>query len=170
MLISKRKNGETISDKKRLRPLFFFVYIHAMKKLLLIFSLFSLLHASAQTKDEKLILSVLDKQSAAWNRGDVVSFMQGYWHNDSLMFIGKSGITYGYEQTLANYKKSYPDKESMGELKFDIIKLTKLGNDAYYVIGKWHLKRETKGDVGGHFTLLFRKIKGQWLIVADHSS
>ena len=86
------------------------------------------------------------------------------------MFIGKSGVTYGYDQTLANYRKSYPDMDAMGELSFDIIKLTKLAPDAYYVIGKWHLKRDKDGDIGGHYTLLFRKIKGQWVIVADHSS
>jgi ketosteroid isomerase-like protein len=96
--------------------------------------------------------------------------MKGYWQNDSLMFIGKSGVTYGYAQTLANYKKNYPDKDAMGVLKFNLIKVTKLSGDAYYVIGKWHLTREKNGDIGGHYTLLFRKIKGKWVIVADHSS
>lgn len=102
--------------------------------------------------------------------GDIPGFMKGYWESDSLMFIGKSGITYGYAQTLANYLKNYPSKEEMGKLIFDIKKVNMLADDAYFVIGKWHLKREQKGDLSGHFTLLFRKLKGQWVIVADHSS
>ena len=141
-----------------------------MKKLLLPALLFMAIHSSAQTRDEKQILAILEKQTQSWNCGDLRGFMNGYWKSDSLMFIGKSGVTYGYDQTLANYKKGYPDMDAMGELKFDIIKMTKLAPDAYYVIGKWHLKRDKEGDIGGHYTLLFRKIKGQWVIVADHSS
>jgi ketosteroid isomerase-like protein len=141
-----------------------------MKKLMFTCLLFSSLLSFAQTRDEKQILSILEKQTQSWNCGDLKSFMKGYWQNDSLMFIGKSGVTYGYEQTLTNYKKGYPDMDAMGELKFDIIKLTRLSPDAYFVVGKWHLKREKNGDIGGHYTLLFKKIKGQWVIVADHSS
>jgi len=105
----------------------------------------------------------------AWNKGDLETFMQPYWKNDSLMFIGKSGITYGWQHTLDNYKKGYPDKTAMGELSFTIIKTEKLSSRNFYVVGKWHLKR-TIGDVSGHFTLLFKKIGGRWLIVSDHSS
>jgi ketosteroid isomerase-like protein len=141
-----------------------------MKLLLLFFLFFASIHCTAQSKDEKQILAILENQTNAWNKADVESFMNGYWQNDSLMFIGKSGITYGYAQTLANYKKNYPDKDAMGILKFNLIKVTKLSGDAYYVIGKWHLTREKNGDIGGHYTLLFRKIKGKWVIVADHSS
>ncbi len=141
-----------------------------MKSLILVFLFFSTLQSSAQSKDEKQILAILENQTNEWNNGNIENFMIGYWQNDSLMFIGKSGITYGYAQTLANYKKNYPDKDAMGILKFNLIKVTKLSADAYYVIGKWHLTRKKNGDIGGHYTLLFRKIKGKWVIVADHSS
>lgn len=141
-----------------------------MKKLSLLISLLVSLTALAQTADEKEILRMLERQTKSWNKGDVPGFMEGYWESDSLMFIGKSGITYGYAQTLANYLKNYPSKEDMGKLTFDIKKVNMLADDACFVIGKWHLKREQKGDLSGHFTLLFRKLKGQWVIVADHSS
>lgn len=141
-----------------------------MKPLLFILLFFSSFQSSAQSKDKKQILAILENQTNAWNNGNIENFMIGYWQNDSLMFIGKSGITYGYAQTLANYKKNYPNKDAMGILKFTLIKVTRLSGDAYYVIGKWHLTREKNGDIGGHYTLLFRKIKGKWVIVADHSS
>ncbi len=141
-----------------------------MKKLFFLISLFVSLTAFAQTEEEKTILQLLDTQTKSWNKGDIPGFMKGYWESDSLMFIGKNGITYGYAQTLANYLKNYPSKEDMGKLTFDIKKVNMLANDACFVIGKWHLKREQKGDLSGHFTLLFRKLKGQWMIVADHSS
>ena len=123
----------------------------------------------AQNGEQKAILKILDDQTAAWNRGDVEVFMKGYWENDSLMFIGKSGVTYGWTNTLNNYKKGYPDTAAMGKLDFTIIKAERLSKEYYHVVGKWHLKRSI-GDLEGHFTLLFRKINGHWVIVEDHSS
>jgi len=131
--------------------------------------LFASLLLHAQNKDEQAIRDLLNTQSAAWNRGDIDNFMKGYWESDSLMFIGKSGVTYGWQNTLNNYKKGYPDTASMGKLDFTIIQVKPLSAEYYHVVGKWHLKRSI-GDLSGHFTLLFRKIKGQWCIIADHSS
>ena len=124
----------------------------------------------AQTDTQKEVLALLHEQDACWNRGDLDGFMQTYWQSDSLMFIGSSGINYGYDATLKNYYKRYPDRDAMGQLTFTILKLNRISNDSYFVIGKWFLKREKNGDVGGHFTLLWKKIKGEWVIVADHSS
>lgn len=124
----------------------------------------------SQNKDELQIRSILAIQTQAWNEGAIERFMQGYWNHDSLMFIGQSGITYGYQQTLNNYKKNYPDKATMGELTFSNLKLKRITGAIYFVVGKWFLARKEKGDVSGHFTLLWKKIKGAWVIVSDHSS
>lgn len=123
----------------------------------------------SQLKEEKEIRKLLAAQIDAWNRGNIDEFMIGYWNNDSLMFIGKNGVTYGYTNTLNNYKKTYSDTAQMGKLKFDLLQVKKISADAFFVVGKWFLKRSV-GDIGGHYTLLFRKIKGKWVIVADHSS
>jgi ketosteroid isomerase-like protein len=142
-----------------------------MKTALLFLGLYVtvVIKVQAQSKDEIEIQQLLTRQSAAWNEGDITGFMQGYWQNDSLMFIGKSGITYGWNNTLDNYKKGYPDTTAMGRLQFDIIEMKRLSAIYFFVVGKWHLARSI-GDTGGHFSLLFRKIKGRWLIVRDHSS
>ena len=123
----------------------------------------------SQTKDETEVRNVLAKQNAAWNRGDVDAFMVGYWENDSLMFIGKSGITYGYKNTLANYKKNYPDTTVMGKLTFTLIQVKQLSPEYFHVTGKYYLTR-TIGDASGYFTLMFRKINGKWVVISDHSS
>ena len=140
-----------------------------MKKILPLFLLFLSLTSLGQSNDEKEVRKILNTQNEAWNRGDVESFMVGYWENDSLMFIGSSGITYGYQNTLANYKKRYPDKDAMGGLTFTLIQVKTLSSEYIHVTGKWHLKRSI-GDVGGHFSLVFRKIANKWLIISDHSS
>ncbi len=122
-----------------------------------------------QNKDIQSIQKILSNQITAWNKGDLNSFMEGYWQNDSLVFIGKKGITYGFNKTLDNYKKNYPDKSHMGQLQSDIISMKPIDNSHYFIIGKWHLTRSV-GDLEGHFTLLFKKINGIWNIIADHSS
>lgn len=139
-----------------------------MKKLLLLWLLCTASTTYAQT-DKEQILQVLVMQMKAWNSGSIEQYMTGYWHSDSLVFVGKSGPTYGYDATLQRYKQSYNNTDKMGQLHFDILQVRQLSAEYYYVLGKWALARNA-GDVSGSFTLLFRKIKGQWRIVTDHSS
>ena len=133
--------------------------------LLLMFTTFSY----AQQGDEKIIRDMLERQTRDWNRGDIDAFMKGYWQSDSLMFVGKSGVTYGYQKTLDNYKKNYPDTAAMGKLNFNILEVRRISSDHFFVLGKWMLTRSI-GDLSGHYTLIFRKIKGVWNIISDHSS
>ena len=123
----------------------------------------------AQSRTEKKIIKLLHDQDQSWNKGDIEGFMTTYWGSDSLMFIGKSGVTYGWNNTLNNYKKGYPNPEAMGKLNFNLIQIKKLSRKYYHVTGKWHLTR-TVGDLQGHFTLLLKKMKGKWFIISDHSS
>jgi hypothetical protein len=138
---------------------------------LLAFSLQSLAQKNTPTyhKNETAIRALLAAQTKAWNEGDLVGFMEGYLLSDSLLFVGKSGPTYGFTNTLNNYKKGYPDTASMGKLTFTLLALTPIEKKHYRVLGKWSLQR-SKGDVSGYFTLLFQKIKGKWFVIQDHSS
>jgi len=120
-------------------------------------------------KNETAIRALLAAQTKAWNEGNLVDFMEGYLPSDSLLFVGKSGPTYGFNNTLNNYKKGYPDTASMGKLTFTLLAVTPIEKKHYRVLGKWSLQR-SKGDVSGYFTLLFQKIKGKWLVIQDHSS
>lgn len=139
-----------------------------MKKLLLS-CLFMLFTCVLFAQDKQAIAKVMDGQRQAWNRGDIDAFMQSYWKSDSLAFIGKTGPVYGWKTTLENYRKHYPDKAAMGTLTFKIIKIDVLDKNNAFVIGGWNLKRAKK-PIGGYYTLLFRKINGQWKIVVDHTS
>jgi len=145
------------------------LYTTMLRNILVAFFLCSSFVLSAQHRNEKLINKLMEQQRTAWNKGNLEGFMATYWNNDSLMFIGKSGVTYGWKNTLENYKKGYPDATAMGTLDFKIIQIQRLASKYYSVTGKWHLERSI-GDLQGHFTLLLRKIKNQWHIVKDHSS
>lgn len=144
-----------------------------MKFLAVLFiTLFSVMTTSAQPpkeKDKAAILATMAAQEANWNKGDLEKFMVGYWEDENLKFIGKSGITYGYEATLERYKKGYPDKAAMGKLSFDIKHVEAIGKKTIMVVGKYHLQREND-EPQGHFSLIWKKIGKEWVIIADHSS
>lgn len=140
-----------------------------MKKLVVLFLIASL-NAFAQTEiaDKEAILSVLKTQENAWNQNNLEAFMQGYWKSDSLKFYGSKGVTYGWQKTLDNYKKGYPSKEYTGNLSFTIEALTEIEDNSYYVMGQFHLVRDV-GNANGVFLIIFRKIEGEWKIIADLS-
>ncbi len=123
---------------------------------------------SKEQKDKDAILAVMDMQEKAWNNSDLEKFMTGYWKSDSLKFYGRSGVTKGYKNTLKNYQKGYPSKDYTGILRFKINDISKINKGAYYVMGAYFLTRKV-GDANGIFMVLFKKIKGEWEIIADTS-
>jgi ketosteroid isomerase-like protein len=139
------------------------------KTVILIAALLVVCNIEAQETWEQAIRNTMADQEVAWNKGNLEAFMEGYWKSDSLRFIGSKGLTYGWQQTLDNYKKGYPDADAMGQLKFTILSVEQMADNCAFVVGKWQLTRK-KGDVSGHYTLLWKKIMGRWVIVADHSS
>lgn len=140
-----------------------------MKKLFLFFTLSTVcFNVFSQKKED--ILAVMARQQNNWNAGDIEKFMEDYIKSDELQFIGSKGIVKGWQATKERYLKSYPDRATMGQLKFDILEVDFHSKKTAWVLGKWYLTRPEKGDVGGYFTLIFKKVKGKWLIVSDHTS
>ena len=120
-------------------------------------------------KDKAQILQVLKTQETAWNNRDFEGFMQGYLNSDSLKFYGRSGLTKGWQNTLDNYKKGYPTKAESGTLKFKINDISPIEDNSYWLMGEFFLER-TAGDANGIFIIIYKKIDGQWKIVADMSA
>ena len=115
------------------------------------------------------IRAVLDAQAAAWNRGDIEGYMDGYDRSPNTEFVGGDSITRGWQQMLDRYQKKYDSREKMGALTFSDLDIKLLSNTAALVLGRWRLKR-ANDEPHGTFTLLFRKTKAGWRIVHDHSS
>jgi len=138
-----------------------------MQKLISLFLIFCACSTFAQN-DRAMVMAEMEAQQSSWNNGDIPGFMEYYWKSDSLKFIGSKGITYGWQKTLDNYVRSYPDKAAMGILRFSIKECSQLSPTSIYVIGSWDLQKEK--PVGGYFTLMWKKIAGKWVIVSDHTS
>ncbi len=121
-----------------------------------------------QLTEGNMIRAVLAQQVNDWNNFNIEGFMQGYWKSDSLFFMGAK-ITYGWDSTLTRYKRNYPNQEAMGKLRFEIIRMQFVSDAACMVTGRYFLQRKADNPTGA-FTLLFRKKKGKWVIVYDHTS
>ena len=135
----------------------------------LLFVFFSISVLAQSDKQSTAIQKVMDDQVAAWNRGDLEGFMDGYWRSEKMTFTSGDEVTRGWQQALDNYRKSYNTKEKMGVLSFSVHELTILSKDSAVVLGSWSLKRE-KDNPHGKFTVVFRKLKEGWRIVMDHTS
>lgn len=116
----------------------------------------------------RVIPQIIQDQADAWNRGDVEAFMDPYWHSPDLTFSSTHGVTRGWQPVLDGYKKRYPTPAEMGRLTFSDLEVRELGRSAALVLGRWHIDRGE--PIGGIFSLVWRKEKGQWMIVHDHTS
>ena len=131
--------------------------------------------AHAATQDETAIRGVLDAQVAAWNRGDVETFMQGYKNSPDTTFVGKT-VAHGYANILERYRKAYSDKDKMGQLSFTDLEVHPLDAHFAAVTGRYHLARSAGagGKADGIFSLVFEKTAEKtgsgWKIVLDHSA
>lgn len=120
-------------------------------------------------KDAEAIRAVLDAQVAAWNRGDIEGFMDGYERSDKTVFVGGDNVTRGWQTVLDRYKRNYDTREKMGTLSFSDVEIISVGKDSALVLMRWHLKR-AKDEPHGRSTLIMRRTKQGWRIMHDHSS
>ena len=122
-------------------------------------------------KDRAAITKLLTDQQDSWNKGDVDTFMTAYWKSPDLTFSGVGGTHRGYEAVYERYKKSYPDRSTMGKLDFSDLDFHFIGSDGALVLGHWHLTRDKdKGDIGGVFSLVWQRFPEGWRIIHDHTS
>ena len=142
-----------------------------MKKvlcLLLVLPLFCVAQTTTEQEDRAAIEQVLSTQQTAWNNFDIELFMETYWKSDELTFYGSAGVVKGWQNTLERYKKSYPTQEHFGHLEFVLNDISKINDDAYTVMGEYHLTRPV-GNTHGIFMLVLKRIDGAWKIIADTS-
>lgn len=122
-----------------------------------------------ETKLGAAIRAVLEAQRDAWNRGDILGYMDGYDRSAETVFVSGDSVTHGWQTVLERYQKNYNSKEKMGALTFSDLDIKPVGSDGAVVIGSWRLKR-AQDEPHGKFTLIFRRTKSGWKIVHDHTS
>ena len=117
------------------------------------------------------IKETLNSQVAAWNRGDIAGFMDGYIRDESLRFASGGSIRRGWQEAFQRYQAAYQTREKMGTLKFSDLEFFPLSEDYTEVFGKYQLTRDKSvGDASGLFTLLMKLEGNRWLVLHDHTS
>ena len=117
------------------------------------------------------IRAVLASQESAWNAKDLDGFMAGYWRSDDLKFLSDDDVTTGWQATYDRYHAKYVAGDNkMGKLTFTVLDVDVVSSDAAIVRGRWALVKPDGSTPHGLFTLLFRRIDGEWKIVSDHTS
>lgn len=115
------------------------------------------------------VRAVLDAQAAAWNRGDIETFMDGYERAEATTFVSGDTITRGWQTVLERYKARYDTREKMGTLAFSDIEIKPLSAFYAQAVGRWQLTRAADTPAG-RFTLILRRTDKGWRVVHDHTS
>jgi ketosteroid isomerase-like protein len=112
------------------------------------------------------VRSVLEMQEAAWNRGDIDGFMDGYDRGGATAFVSGDELTRGWQTVLDRYKQRYKTREDMGTLGFSELSIQPIDPDLAVADGRWQLIRANDRP-HGRFTLLFQRTNGNWRIIHD---
>lgn len=116
------------------------------------------------------VRAVIEAQQAAWNRGDVEGFMDGYAREETTTFVSGDTVTRGWQTVLDRYRRRYDTRAKMGALAFTELELKPLSPFYTMAVGRWQLTLESGETPRGRFTLIFRRTAGGWRIVHDHTS
>jgi len=112
------------------------------------------------------VLALLERQAAAWTKGDLDAFCSVY--ADDAVFVSPSGVTRGRAEVLARYKKKYPTAAAMGKLTLAPLDV-RASADEVSVAAKWTLEYPDTPAATGHTVVVFKRWKGTWQIVHDAS-
>ncbi len=123
----------------------------------------------AEDKNVAAVRAVIEAQAAAWNRGDVAGYMEGYAREDSTTFVSGDAVTRGWQTVLDRYKARYDTRAKMGTLAFTELEFKPLSEFYIMATGRWQLTRDADTP-HGRFTLIFRRTNAGWRIVHDHTS
>ncbi|MDT7809541.1 MAG: hypothetical protein QOJ70_3354 [Acidobacteriota bacterium] len=115
------------------------------------------------------VRAVIEAQAAAWNRGDVAGYMEGYAKEETTTFVSGDTITHGWQTVLDRYKSHYDTRAKMGTLTFAELDIKPLSEFYVMATGRWQLTRDADTP-HGRFTLIFRRTNAGWRIVHDHTS
>jgi ketosteroid isomerase-like protein len=125
--------------------------------------------SQAEDRNVAAVRAVIEAQAAAWNRGDVTGYMEGYAKEETTTFVSGDTVTRGWQTVHDRYKARYDTREKMGTLAFSELEFKPLSEFYIMATGRWQLTRAADAP-HGRFTLIFRRTSAGWRIVHDHTS
>lgn len=123
---------------------------------------------------EAELQALLDRDAAAWNRGDFEAFVSTY--AEDATFVSPSGLTRGRQAVLERYRAKYGKTEERGRLELEVVEARELAPEARgesraaSVLARWRLTYPDRPEASGWTLLVFeRSADGAWRIVQDAS-
>ena len=140
--------------------------LHQLRPLVLVWLVLAVTGCANSADPSKEVRAVMEAQQAAWNRGDIETFMEGYDRADTTTFVSGDQLVRGWQTVMDRYKKQYASREQMGMLEFSELTVQSIGAGLALADGRWELTR-AKDKPHGRFTLLFQRIENKWRIIHD---
>jgi ketosteroid isomerase-like protein len=116
------------------------------------------------------VKKALGEQISAWNNGDLEKAMSYYWNSAEILWVSKAGIMKGYQPVLEDFKKEFADTSKMGTYSYELLHIEKVSGTAVYFVIRWKIVLNNQKIMGGVSSQLWKKIKGNWVITAEHAS
>jgi beta-aspartyl-peptidase (threonine type) len=119
--------------------------------------------------DDTAVRAVLAAQMEAWNRGDLAGFLDGYARLPELVFTSGSKVRRGWQETHDTFLRRYGEaKDTMGQLRFEVLGVQAIGADGAVVLGRWLLDGPNAGS--GVFSVILERRAEGWKVIHDHTS
>src|SRR5438094_7845586 len=117
-------------------------HIHQKISLFLVASLLAGTTSCTSSPDSaEAVRAVIQAQQAAWNRGDIAAFMDGYERAETTTFVSGDELMRGWQTVLERYKQHYNSREQMGTLTFSELDVKAISPSLALAGGRWQLMR-----------------------------
>ncbi|MFQ5746071.1 MAG: YybH family protein [Gemmatimonadota bacterium] len=116
------------------------------------------------------ILAMLEGSADAWNRGELEGFLDDYLDSPRTTYVGRGGLRTGFESIRERYAPLFAPGAPRDSLRFEDLSVRGLGSGYALATARWILYRDGSVTGSGPFTLVLRRVGGEWKIIHDHSS
>ena len=105
----------------------------------------------------------------ASGRPRLEGFMAGYLRSPELVFTSGGNIRRGWQETHDKFQARYGQaRDTMGQLRFEILGIQPIGRDGAVVLGRWSLDGPSAGK--GVFSVVLERRAEGWRVIHDHTS
>lgn len=116
------------------------------------------------------VREMLADAAAAWNRGDLESFMGDYERSPRTTYIGGGGRLVGFDAIRTRFAPAFRPGAERDSLRFEDLQVRALGQRYALATARYVLHRGGEVTSSGPFTLVLLSVEGRWKIIHDHTS
>jgi ketosteroid isomerase-like protein len=109
-------------------------------------------------------------EAAAWNRGDLDTFMSDYAPGDLPTYVAGGHLVRGFDAIRSRYAPSFAPGAQRDSLRIEEMQVRPITDRYVLLTARYILFRGGSTTASGPFTLLMERRPEGWKILHDHSS